>query len=125
MPAHRPILCEEVGVENMPGRLEKSGRGSTAYHHLPLHVMPDLLRQPRWCSGLGERGLRNRRRWQEFYCPLRRGSAGGRGGRAHSLEEWIDVETESPLSGMRASLATILAIAEMDTADEPPAGRET
>ena len=52
-------------------------------------------------------------------------SAGGRGGRAHSLEEWIDVETESPLSGMRASLATILAIAEMDTADEPPAGRET
>jgi hypothetical protein len=50
---------------------------------------------------------------------------GGRGGRAHSLEEWIDVETETSFGRMRASLATILAIAEMDMADEPPAGRET
>jgi hypothetical protein len=77
------------------------------------------------CLGLGERGLRNRECWQEFYCPLRRGSVGGRGGRAHSLEEWIDVETETSFGRMRASLATILAIAEMDMADEPPAGRET
>jgi acetylornithine deacetylase/succinyl-diaminopimelate desuccinylase-like protein len=57
--------------------------------------------------------------------PALRIGSGGTGGRAHSLEEWIDVETESSLRGMRASLATILAIAEMDMADEPPAGRET
>jgi acetylornithine deacetylase/succinyl-diaminopimelate desuccinylase-like protein len=43
--------------------------------------------------------------------------AGGRGGRAHSLEEWLDVEPEESLRGMRASLAAILAIAEMAPAD--------
>lgn len=40
--------------------------------------------------------------------------AGGRGGRAHSLEEWLDVEPEESLRGMRTSLATILALAEME-----------
>lgn len=49
--------------------------------------------------------------------PALRIGSGGTGGRAHSLEEWIDVETESSLRGMRASLATILAIAEMDMAE--------
>lgn len=42
--------------------------------------------------------------------------AGGRGGRAHSLEEWLDVEPEESLRGMRTSLATILALAEIDQA---------
>ncbi|WP_236033536.1 M20/M25/M40 family metallo-hydrolase [Belnapia mucosa] len=37
--------------------------------------------------------------------------SGGRGGRAHSLEEWIDVEPGESLRGMSASLATILAVA--------------
>lgn len=37
--------------------------------------------------------------------------SGGRGGRAHSLEEWIDVEKGESLRGMSASLATILAVA--------------
>ncbi|WPB83210.1 M20/M25/M40 family metallo-hydrolase [Sediminicoccus rosea] len=49
--------------------------------------------------------------------PALRIGSGGTGGRAHSLEEWIDVETESSLRGMRASLATILAIAEMEMAE--------
>ncbi len=40
--------------------------------------------------------------------------AGGRGGRAHSLEEWLDVEPEEVLRGMRTSLATILAVAGME-----------
>ncbi|MDB5414783.1 MAG: peptidase [Rubritepida sp.] len=48
--------------------------------------------------------------------PAVRIGSGGTGGRAHSLEEWIDVEIESSLRGMRASLATILAVAEMETA---------
>ncbi|MBY0335915.1 MAG: M20/M25/M40 family metallo-hydrolase [Acetobacteraceae bacterium] len=48
--------------------------------------------------------------------PALRIGSGGRGGRAHSLEEWIDVEIEESLRGMRASLATILAVAEMETA---------
>jgi acetylornithine deacetylase/succinyl-diaminopimelate desuccinylase-like protein len=48
--------------------------------------------------------------------PALRIGSGGKGGRAHSLEEWIDVEIESSLRGMRASLATILAVAEMETA---------
>lgn len=48
--------------------------------------------------------------------PALRIGSGGTGGRAHSLEEWIDVEIESSLRGMRASLATILAVAEMETA---------
>lgn len=37
--------------------------------------------------------------------------SGGRGGRAHSLEEWIDVEPSESLRGMQASLAAILAAA--------------
>ncbi len=48
--------------------------------------------------------------------PALRIGSGGTGGRAHSLEEWIDVEIEESLRGMRASLATILAIAEMEIA---------
>lgn len=40
--------------------------------------------------------------------------AGGRGGRAHSLDEWLDVEPQEVLRGMRTSLATILALAEME-----------
>ena len=46
--------------------------------------------------------------------PALRIGSGGTGGRAHSLEEWIDVETEASLRGMRASLTTILAVAEME-----------
>jgi acetylornithine deacetylase/succinyl-diaminopimelate desuccinylase-like protein len=37
--------------------------------------------------------------------------SGGSGGRAHSLEEWIDVEPGESLRGMKASLAAILAVA--------------
>jgi acetylornithine deacetylase/succinyl-diaminopimelate desuccinylase-like protein len=37
--------------------------------------------------------------------------SGGSGGRAHSLEEWIDVEKAESLRGMTAGLATILAVA--------------
>jgi len=37
--------------------------------------------------------------------------SGGRGGRAHSLEEWIDVEKGESLRGMSAGLAAILAVA--------------
>lgn len=36
---------------------------------------------------------------------------GGAGGRAHSLEEWIDVEPELSLRGQQAGLAAILGIA--------------
>ncbi len=42
--------------------------------------------------------------------------SGGRGGRAHSLEEWIDVEPGESLRGMSASLAAILAVAGMEPA---------
>jgi acetylornithine deacetylase/succinyl-diaminopimelate desuccinylase-like protein len=37
--------------------------------------------------------------------------SGGTGGRAHSLEEWIDVAPEASLRGMSAGLATIIAVA--------------
>jgi di/tripeptidase len=37
--------------------------------------------------------------------------SGGTGGRAHSLEEWIDVEPQTSLRGMAAGLATLLAVA--------------
>jgi tripeptide aminopeptidase len=37
--------------------------------------------------------------------------SGGSGGRAHSLEEWVDVAPEPAIRGMTASLATILAVA--------------
>lgn len=40
--------------------------------------------------------------------------AGGRSGRAHSLDEWIDLEPEETLRGQRTALATILAIAGME-----------
>ena len=36
---------------------------------------------------------------------------GGDSGRAHSLEEWIDVEPEASLRGLYAGLATILETA--------------
>ncbi len=38
---------------------------------------------------------------------------GGTGGRAHSLEEWIDVEPEASLRGLSASLAAILGTARL------------
>ena len=37
--------------------------------------------------------------------------SGGSGGRAHSLEEWIDVEPQASLQGMAAGLTAILALA--------------
>jgi tripeptide aminopeptidase len=37
--------------------------------------------------------------------------SGGSGGRAHSLDEWIDVEPEASVRGMAAGLTAILAIA--------------
>ena len=37
--------------------------------------------------------------------------SGGKAGRAHSLDEWIDVEKASSLKGMAVSLATLLAAA--------------
>jgi acetylornithine deacetylase/succinyl-diaminopimelate desuccinylase-like protein len=39
--------------------------------------------------------------------------SGGSGGRAHSLEEWIDVEPEASIKGMTAGLAAVLAVADM------------
>ena len=47
--------------------------------------------------------------------PALRIGSGGTGGRAHSLDEWIDVEPEESLRGMSASLLTILAVAGMET----------
>ena len=43
--------------------------------------------------------------------PAIRIGSGGTGGRAHSLEEWIDVEPRESLRGMSATLAAILAVA--------------
>ncbi len=40
--------------------------------------------------------------------------SGGRGGRAHSLEEWIDVDREPSVRGMAASLTAILAMAGVE-----------
>jgi acetylornithine deacetylase/succinyl-diaminopimelate desuccinylase-like protein len=37
--------------------------------------------------------------------------SGGAGGRAHSLEEWIDVEPDRSVRGMAAGLTTVLAVA--------------
>jgi acetylornithine deacetylase/succinyl-diaminopimelate desuccinylase-like protein len=42
--------------------------------------------------------------------------SGGTGGRAHSPEEWIDVEPQASLRGMAAGLATLLAVAGVDDA---------
>ena len=36
--------------------------------------------------------------------------AGGRGGRAHALDEWVDVE-KAAILGLRSALALILALA--------------
>lgn len=46
--------------------------------------------------------------------PALKVGAGGRGGRAHSLEEWLDVAPEESLRGMRTTLAAILALAGME-----------
>lgn len=46
--------------------------------------------------------------------PALKVGAGGRGGRAHSLEEWLDVEPVESLRGMRSTLAAILALAGME-----------
>jgi acetylornithine deacetylase/succinyl-diaminopimelate desuccinylase-like protein len=46
--------------------------------------------------------------------PALKVGAGGRGGRAHSLEEWLDVEPTESLRGMRTTLAAILALAGME-----------
>jgi tripeptide aminopeptidase len=46
--------------------------------------------------------------------PAIRIGSGGRGGLAHTLDEWIDVEEDESVRGMSATLATILAIAGAD-----------
>ncbi|MWB78756.1 M20/M25/M40 family metallo-hydrolase [Pseudooceanicola sp. 216_PA32_1] len=46
--------------------------------------------------------------------PAVRIGSGGTGGRAHSLDEWIDVEPELSLRGIYAILAAILAAAGME-----------
>ncbi len=43
--------------------------------------------------------------------PALRIGSGGTGGRAHSLEEWIDVEPEASIRGMVAGLAAVLGAA--------------
>lgn len=40
--------------------------------------------------------------------------SGGRGGRAHSLDEWIDVEKASSLRGVQTALALLLSLAGMN-----------
>ncbi|MCF3936619.1 M20/M25/M40 family metallo-hydrolase [Acuticoccus sp. M5D2P5] len=45
--------------------------------------------------------------------PAIRLGTGGRGGRAHTVEEWIDVEPEESLKGLSAGLATVLAVARL------------
>ena len=43
--------------------------------------------------------------------PAIRIGSGGSSGRAHSLDEWIDMAPEPAIRGMTASLATIVAVA--------------
>ncbi|MEJ1976606.1 MAG: peptidase dimerization domain-containing protein [Acetobacteraceae bacterium] len=45
--------------------------------------------------------------------------SGGSGGRAHSLEEWIDVEPTASVRGMAAGLTAILAVAAWLRSREP------
>ncbi|MBS0643400.1 MAG: M20/M25/M40 family metallo-hydrolase [Proteobacteria bacterium] len=45
--------------------------------------------------------------------PAIRIGSGGTGGRAHSLEEWIDIEPKASIRGLTAGLATVLAVADM------------
>ena len=40
--------------------------------------------------------------------------AGGKGGRAHALDEWIDVEKAPTVKGMQVGLAALLAVAGVD-----------
>ena len=40
--------------------------------------------------------------------------SGGRGGRAHALDEWIDVERVSSLRGIEAALTLLLALAGLN-----------
>ena len=45
--------------------------------------------------------------------PAIRIGSGGRSGRAHALDEWIDIEPTDSIRGMTAGLATLLAVADM------------
>lgn len=40
--------------------------------------------------------------------------SGGKGGRAHSLDEWIDVEKSASVKGMSVGLAMLLAAADLE-----------
>lgn len=40
--------------------------------------------------------------------------AGGKGGRAHALDEWIDIEKGETVKGMQVGLAALLAVAGVD-----------
>jgi tripeptide aminopeptidase len=40
--------------------------------------------------------------------------SGGKAGRAHALDEWIDVEKGESLKGMQVGLAALLAVAGVD-----------
>ena len=40
--------------------------------------------------------------------------AGGKGGRAHALDEWIDIEKAPTVKGMQVGLAALLAVAGVE-----------
>jgi di/tripeptidase len=40
--------------------------------------------------------------------------SGGRGGRAHALDEWIDVEKTASLRGIEIAMTLLLALAGMN-----------
>jgi len=40
--------------------------------------------------------------------------SGGQGGRAHALDEWIDVEKASSLRGIRSAMVLLLSLAGLD-----------
>jgi di/tripeptidase len=46
---------------------------------------------------------------------------GGLGGRSHSLDEWVDVSREETVRGIQVVLTSILAVAGMEPATDPPA----
>jgi acetylornithine deacetylase/succinyl-diaminopimelate desuccinylase-like protein len=122
----RTLVAEAVAAEN---RARSTRDGPVTAETIPIGDRPagrtseasDLVRIAR--AAIGAHGFEPRlvasstdaNIAMSLGIPAIKIGSGGRGGRAHSLDEWIDVEPEASLRGMAAGLATLLAAAGMET----------
>ena len=109
-PAHRPSPEGPYETEPTERGARPAGRTDES-HWLPRLARAAIAQQgfaPRFEASSTDANIA-----MSLGIPAIKIGSGGTGGRAHSPDEWIDVEPEASLRGMQAGLAVVLAAAEV------------